>query len=284
MAKPNFSSVAFPARILELLIASSLAVIPLACMTGEDEKESKPVIESRMSVLSIDRNAKIIRFESREWDCEVNPPISTPDTEKTYYEITEGKLWIWSDSVCEAIGYSGTSTDIVGHWQNRGPTLTKPAPHAPAFCSIDPKQYHYTFMKDQVTDITVTEKEMMSTTSGTLCSAEFSMFGLLGYDADTASEFKITSKNCDVATATRRSDNKVATFTSQYSEGSSNITVQFNGKTCSQIEILNFNPNAEHCKADSINGAAAQKFHQCASAAGLFVNEWDDTLDKREAF
>lgn len=285
MAQRTLASFAFPARFFEILLASSLAVIPLACMTGETKDGDAPLIQGRMKILSIDRNAKIIRFESQAWDCETNPPTSTFDTAKAYYEITGGKLWIWDDGVCEAIGYSGTGTDIVGHWQSLGPILTKPAPNAPASCANTPSQLPFTYIQDQAIDITLSETEMISNTSGTLCSAEMQMYDLLGYDADTATtkEFKITSKKCTEATATRLSDNKVATFTSQYANGTATTTVQFNGKTCSLTKSRNFDPNAEHCQADSTDGVASQKFYQCATEAGLFVTPWDGTIEKRGA-
>ncbi len=252
------------------LVSGFLAVTTLGgCLTNDDSKSSSnfaittearvtgivtPVPDSGIpGVLSTVNTS----FSCEDGEVEVN---ESPDNYN--YAISGGALYLWEDTDCTAMKFSGTSSTIKGTWTSTDLSARLPSKYRSGICdtaTLEDNQYEG-FLKDAAVTYTISSTKIKGTVKGQFCYA-----AAVVKQFEDNEDFTVSSDNCSTAKLKNNDVGLTATITMTYKDNKITQIVAYNGKTCKASIPVYLGSEEPTCseEADEAYQEEAAAFTEC---------------------
>jgi hypothetical protein len=217
-------------------------------------------------VLAIDRAKKTIITAYVDAYCDSGSGtqvVHDTSEDTANYVVRDGKLWTWAQESCTGSMFTGTATDIVGHWTMSDANALLPD-DLRAGCVADPASGETPFESfTAVYDIT--ESKITGTLSAELCPGDF--LGAIFTEAFGADTSVILTKNTCQEIVYKNGKGETATFDFSKKGDSLHTTYAYKTSACAMDMDFGLSQKDPVCP----EGEGLYEFMTCVEGTG-FLN------------
>lgn len=205
--------------------------------------------------------------------CDSNHVVIDTSIDTSFYSISGGKLYLWSEGDCVAGSMSGSSTTLVGTWTttdvfgangNPGERVLVPAAYRASTCPStlppDSSGDQRISITNAASTLTISASKIDIQESGDICFAE-QVYGDTANHPFGDSNLTVTSTSCSSVQLTNTTNHRTLTASSSYQNNTITFSLASGGKTCTTSMPMNLPGTTPDCSQNTY--AADTAYSNC---------------------